>query len=95
MLVLEKASGQVRRVINGVLQPNPVLDLAMNSASERGLLSLALHPQLPTTPWVYVRWPESSTGVDTNVISKVPLLGYRVDRFVCGSSEHYQSEREW
>ncbi|MEI6069420.1 MAG: hypothetical protein WCP96_18955, partial [Methylococcaceae bacterium] len=39
-LVLEKASGQVKRVINGVIQPTPVLDLAVNSASERGLLSM-------------------------------------------------------
>src|SRR5438874_8108005 len=32
--VLEKASGQVKRVTNGVLQPIPALDLAVNSASE-------------------------------------------------------------
>src|SRR5262245_13671424 len=36
--VLERASGQVKRVVGGVVQPNPVLDLAVNSASERGLL---------------------------------------------------------
>ena len=41
-LVLEKASGQVKRVIGGVVQATPVLDLAVNSASERGLLALAL-----------------------------------------------------
>ncbi|HEX5231824.1 MAG TPA: PEP-CTERM sorting domain-containing protein, partial [Bradyrhizobium sp.] len=41
-LVLEKASGQIKRVINGVIQPNPVLDLAVNSNSERGLLSMVL-----------------------------------------------------
>ena len=35
-LVLEKASGQVKRVIGGVLQSAPVLDLAVNSNSERG-----------------------------------------------------------
>ena len=29
-----------------------------------------------------MRWTESSTGVDTNDISEVPLLGNRVDRFV-------------
>jgi hypothetical protein len=29
MLVLEKASGQIKRVINGVIQPTPVLDLAV------------------------------------------------------------------
>ena len=80
-LVLEKASGQVKRVIDGVIQPAPVLDLAVNSASERGLLSLALHPNFPATPWVYVRWTESSTGADTSVISEVPDLGNRLDRY--------------
>src|SRR5688572_18699661 len=81
-LVLEKGSGQVRRVINGVLQASPVLDLAVNSASERGLLSLVLHPNFPATPQVFVRWTESSTGVDTDDITAVPLLGNRVDRFI-------------
>ncbi len=81
-LVLEKASGQVKRVISGVLQPAPVLDLAVNSNSERGLLSLVLHPSFPATPWVYVRWTESNTGADTSVVLNVPLLGNRVDRFV-------------
>jgi glucose/arabinose dehydrogenase len=80
-LVLEKASGQVKRVIGGVVQASPVLDLAVNSASERGLLSLALHPEFPEPPFVYVRWTESSTGADTNVTANVPLLGNRVDRF--------------
>jgi aldose sugar dehydrogenase len=85
-LVLEKASGQVKRVINGVIQATPVLDLAVNSASERGLLSLVLHPNFPATPWVFVRWTESSTGADTNVTLNVPLLGNRVDRFVWNGS---------
>jgi glucose/arabinose dehydrogenase len=80
--VLEKASGQVKRVINGVIQGTPVLDLAVNSASERGLLALALHPNFPATPHVYIRWTQSSTGADTNVTANVPLLGNRVDRFI-------------
>jgi glucose/arabinose dehydrogenase len=85
-LVLEKASGQVKRVINGVIQAAPVLDLAVNSASERGLLSLVLHPNFPATPWAYVRWTESSTGADTNVTLEVPLLGNRVDRYIWNGS---------
>ena len=80
-LVLEKASGQVKRVIGGVVQPTPVLDLAVNSASERGLLSMALHPNFPATPFVYIRWTESSTGADTTVMANVPVLGNRVDRY--------------
>src|SRR5580765_3748336 len=84
--VLEKASGQVKRVIGGVLQPAPVLDLAVNSNSERGLLSLVLHPNFPATPFVYIRWTESSTGADSGVVSEVPLLGNRVDRFIWNGS---------
>jgi glucose/arabinose dehydrogenase len=85
-LVLEKASGQVKRVIGGVIQPTPVLDLAVNSNSERGLLSLVLHPNFPATPFVYVRWTMSSTGADTGVVLNVPLLGNRVDRYVWNGS---------
>lgn len=81
MLVLEKASGQVKRVINGVVQTPPVLDLAVNSNSERGLLSMALHPQFPEVPEVFVRWTESSMGADSTAVLDVPLLGNRVDRF--------------
>src|SRR4051812_12687976 len=86
VLVLEKASGQIKRVINGVLQATPVLDLAVNSNSERGLLSAVLHPNFPTTPYVYVRWTESSTGADSTGVSQVPLLGNRVDRYVWNGS---------
>lgn len=81
ILVTEKATGQVKRVTGGV-DMGAVLDLAVNSNSERGLLGIALHPDFPTTPWVYLFHTESSTGADTNVVADVPLLGNRVDRFV-------------
>jgi glucose/arabinose dehydrogenase len=83
--VLEKASGKVKRVVNGAVAAE-VLDLAVNSASERGLLGIALHPDFPGTPWVYLYWSESLTGVDTTVTTAVPLLGNRVDRFVWDGS---------
>jgi glucose/arabinose dehydrogenase len=88
MLVLEKNTGQVKRVVNGVVQ-GTVLDLAVNFGSERGLLGIALHPNFPTNPGVYLYWTESTTGADTNVLSETPLLGNRVDRFVWdGSALH-------
>jgi glucose/arabinose dehydrogenase len=86
MLVIEKGSGLVRRVVNGVVQPAPVLDLPVNSASERGLLGIALHPNFPTVPHVFLFWTESNTGADTTLVSAVPLLGNRVDRFVWNGS---------
>jgi glucose/arabinose dehydrogenase len=78
-LVLEKATGQVKRVRNG--QTSVVLDLPVNSSSERGLLSIALHPKFKRNGWVYLFWSESRTGADTNTGDGVRLMGNRIDRF--------------
>jgi glucose/arabinose dehydrogenase len=85
-LVLEKASGQIKRVMGGVVQPVPALDLAVNSASERGLLSMVLDPSFPTNPFAYIRWTESSTGADSTAVLETPLLGNRVDRYIWNGS---------
>jgi glucose/arabinose dehydrogenase len=85
LLVLEKSTGLVKRVTNGAVA-GTALDLAVNSASERGLLGIALHPRFPVAPFVYLYWTESSTGADTTVIGDVPLLGNRVDRFIWNGS---------
>ena len=54
-LILEKNTGRVLRVTNGAVGAT-VLDLAVNNASERGLLGIALHPNFPTNPGVYLFW---------------------------------------
>jgi glucose/arabinose dehydrogenase len=41
-LVLEKEKGTVRLVSNGILQEEPVLEVNVNSRSERGLLGIAI-----------------------------------------------------
>jgi aldose sugar dehydrogenase len=86
LLVLEKNTGRVQRVVDGEVQ-STVLDLAVNFGSERGLLGIALHPDFPTNPGVYLYWTESSTDEDTAVLSETSLLGNRVDRFVWDGSE--------
>jgi len=55
MLVLEKNTGRVQRVVNGALH-STALDLAVNNSSERGLLGIALHPDFPSNPGVYLYW---------------------------------------
>src|ERR687897_98027 len=55
LLVLEKDTGKVKRVVDGVVTAT-VLDLAVNNFSERGLLGIALHPNFPTNPGVYLYW---------------------------------------
>lgn len=83
--VTEKGTGQVKRVQNGAVT-GVVLDLAVNSTSERGLLGIALHPQFPQNPGVYLFHTESSTGADSGLVTDVPLLANRVDRFVWNGS---------
>jgi glucose/arabinose dehydrogenase len=85
LLVTEKNTGRVQRVVDGAIQ-GTVLDLAVNFGSERGLLGMALHPNFPANPGVYLYWTESTTGADTNVLSATPLLGNRVDRFTWDGS---------
>src|SRR5688500_7379106 len=79
-LVLEKASGQVKRVRNGAVE-GIVLDLPVNSSSERGLLGIALHPKFKRNGWVYLFWSESKTGADSTGGGDVRLMGNRIDRF--------------
>lgn len=67
ILVLQKNDGKVRRVVSGILQPGSVLDLNVDNESERGLLGIALHPDFPITPSVYLYFTEStSTTGDTS-----------------------------
>ena len=61
MLVLEKDSGRVQRIVDGAFH-STVLDLGVNRASERGLLGIALHPDFPVDPGVYLFWTCRSTA---------------------------------
>ena len=87
MLVTEKASGRVLRIVDG--EPEEVLDLAVNAFDERGLLGIAVHPDFPAEPFVYLHWtgqtdsddPAALLGEDSTEATEVPALGNRVDRF--------------
>lgn len=81
ILVLEKNSGNVRRAINGSLQPGPVLDVGVDSASDRGLSGIAVHPDFPSTPFVYLYYTESGTRNDSSGFADP--VGNRVYRSAC------------
>ena len=80
ILVLQKADGRVRRILNGALQPGAVLDVAVHSSSERGLLGIATDPDFIHTRQVFLYYTESSTGGDTSSSGSTPL-GNRVYRY--------------
>lgn len=94
-LVLEKTTGQVKRVTDGKVQ-GVVLDLAVNGFSERGLLGIALHPDFKNNGFVYLRWTcrapsfadECAEGTEDSMEpGEVALLGNRVDRFTWDGSK--------
>ena len=63
-LVLEKATGQIKRVRDGGA-PEVVLDLAVNSNSERGLLGITLDKDFRRTGTLFLYWSETTTGADS------------------------------
>lgn len=71
-LVLEKSTGRVRRVLGGVLQAAPALDVAVNSDSERGLLGIAIRQGSPVRVFLYYTEAASDGGT---------ALGNRVYRY--------------
>ena len=71
ILVLQKNDGKVRRVLNGVLQASPVLDLDVSNDSERGLLGIALHPNFSANHLVYLYFTESSTDGGSSTFNRV------------------------
>jgi glucose/arabinose dehydrogenase len=79
--VLEKATGKVQHVVKGSILETS-LDLPVNSGSERGLLGIALHPDFPVNPSVYLYYTLSSTGADSTQLADVALLGNHVSKFI-------------
>jgi glucose/arabinose dehydrogenase len=80
--VLEKASGQVKRVIAAWSRPRPRWTWRSTPTPSAGLLSMVLDPNFATNHFAYIRWTESSTGADSTVALETPLTGNRVDRFI-------------
>jgi len=56
--------GRIRVIRNGVLQPTPFLDISTRvlSGGERGLLSVAFHPQYATNHFFYVYFTTQTNG---------------------------------
>jgi glucose/arabinose dehydrogenase len=95
IIVIEKDNGTVRRVIGGVVQPEPLLDLAVannNGTNERGLLGLGIAKQNETTTYVFLYYTESGGGQDGDDSDGIVPAGNRLYRYelvqnVDGSSE--------
>lgn len=67
ILLTEKETGKVRLITPSFeIKPQPVVDVAVNYASERGLLGIAAHPDFAHNGYVYVFYVASATDADSD-----------------------------
>src|SRR5918999_742352 len=81
IIVAEKNNGTVRRIIEGLVQPEPLVDVAVannNDTNERGLLGMAVAKQNETITYVFLYYTESGDGQDGDDSEGVVPAGNRL-----------------
>jgi aldose sugar dehydrogenase len=84
IIVTDKDNGTVTRILNGVVQPEPLVDVAVannNDTNERGLLGMAVAKQNDTTTYVFLYYTESGDGRDGSDSEGVVPAGNRLYRY--------------
>ena len=75
ILILQKDNGRVRLVSNGVLQPNPIFNVAVRNDSEQGLLGVAIANITSTTKAVFLYYTEPDGDQTKNRIYRYEWNG--------------------
>lgn len=82
ILVTEKNTGKVMRVLNGQVQNDPVLDVSVASDIERGLLGIAISKHNDGKTYVFLSYTESGNGIDgSDHSANIDPLGNRLYRY--------------
>jgi glucose/arabinose dehydrogenase len=74
-LFVAEQGGTLRVVKNGALLATPFATVAVDSAGERGLIGVALHPGFASNGFVYIYSTRASGGVAHNRISRFTAAG--------------------
>jgi glucose/arabinose dehydrogenase len=76
ILVLEKDTGTVQRIVNGKMLPQPILQVPVSTTSERGMLGIAIakHTNGPTYVFLYYTKLGSGTQSLANVLYRYELV---------------------
>lgn len=80
LLILEKNEGLVKRVLNGIVQNEPVLDVSVANGVERGLLGIAVKETNNVPVQVFLYFTQSVKDGDDVSEKKVPI-GNRLYRY--------------
>ena len=84
ILVLEKNNGTVQRIINGVMLEEPLFDVNVAIAAERGMLGIAVandQQQNNDRKYVFLYFSEASTKDGDGVDNGKEPLGNRLYRY--------------
>jgi len=82
ILVTEKETGKVMRIIDGQIQNTPVLDVSVANSIERGLLGIAVAKQPDGTTYVFLYYTESGNDEDgSDVEDNADPEGNRLYRY--------------
>lgn len=73
-LFIAEQGGALRVVKAGQLLAQPFVQLAVDSAGERGLIGVTLHPGFPATPHLFVHYTTAAGGTH-NRVSRFTALG--------------------
>ncbi|MDR4489485.1 MAG: PQQ-dependent sugar dehydrogenase [Candidatus Nitrosocosmicus sp.] len=82
ILITEKETGKVMRVLNGQLLDDPVLDVSVATSIERGLLGIAISKHNDGKTYVFLSYTESGNDEDgSDVEDDVDPAGNRLYRY--------------
>ncbi|KAA2279054.1 hypothetical protein F1Z66_14345 [Candidatus Nitrosocosmicus sp. SS] len=82
ILVTEKETGKVMHIVDGQIQEEPVLDVAVANSIERGLLGIAISKQPDGKAYVFLSYTESGNHEDgSDVEDNVEPAGNRLYRY--------------
>jgi aldose sugar dehydrogenase len=82
ILVTEKETGKVMRIIDGQIQDTAVLDVPVANSTERGLLGISIAKQPDGITYVFLSYIESGNDVDSSdVEDDVDPSGNRLYRY--------------
>jgi aldose sugar dehydrogenase len=82
ILVLEKNEGTVKRIVNGVMLPEPLLDVNVATTRERGMLGIAVAKHNNNGPtYVFLYYTEAPTKDGDDVSEGKKPLGNHLYRY--------------
>src|SRR5215208_7125405 len=81
ILVLEKEKGTVQRIVDGQIQPEPLLDVNVATSQERCMCGIAVSKNIPGHTYVFLYYTEAESADAEDVTEGKDPIGNRLYRY--------------